>query len=51
MPPSTFILMLLAVFFAAGMSVWLISGLGPTAMAIALPVFLIATLAVRRLRK
>tara|TARA_B110000879_G_C10935877_1_gene417848 strand:+ start:425 stop:544 length:120 start_codon:yes stop_codon:yes gene_type:complete len=39
------------VIIAAGFSIWLITSLGPMALIIALPVFLIATAALMYLRK
>lgn len=51
MPLRTFILMLLAVIIAAGITVWGLSNGGASVMVIALPAFLIAALALRVLRK
>lgn len=51
MPPHTFILMLLAVIIAAGITVWGLSSGGWIVMAVALPAFLIAALALQVLRK
>lgn len=51
MPPRHFILMLVAVIAAAGLTVWFISSVGTSVMVIALPAFLIAALALRVLRK
>lgn len=47
MPPRRLILMLLAVIFAAAVTVWLLSAGGPGLMVAALPAFVIAALAVR----
>lgn len=47
MPSRRFFLLLLAVIFAAGVSVWLLSLGGPGLMVAALPAFALAALAVR----
>jgi hypothetical protein len=51
MPLRTFTLMLIAVIIAAGITVWGVSRGGASFMAIALPAFMIAALALRVLRK
>ncbi|MGJ8545456.1 MAG: hypothetical protein ACSHWZ_08435 [Sulfitobacter sp.] len=51
MPISYFLLLILTVIVLAALTVWLISTLGPAAMAIALPLALIAAGAARKLRR
>mgnify|MGYP006075285809 CR=1 FL=1 len=51
MPLAPFALLITSVIIAAGFSIWLITSLGPMALIIALPVFLIATAALMYLRK
>lgn len=48
MPKLIFAVMLLCVIVSAGLTVWLASAAGPTALAAALPVFLVASLFVRK---
>lgn len=48
MPKLIFAVMLLGVIMAAGITVWLASAAGPAAIAIAVPLFLIASLLVRK---
>ncbi len=47
MPPRRLIILLLAVIFAAGITLWLLSLGGPGLLVAALPAFAIAALAVR----
>ena len=51
MPPKRFAVLLLAVLFAAGITVWLLSLGGPGVLVAALPAFAIAAVAVRVLGK
>ncbi len=51
MPVQRFIILILAVLVAAGISVWLLTLGGPGIMIAAIPALLIAALAVRTLRK
>ena len=51
MPLRTLVLILLAVIFAAGVTVWLLSMGGPGLLVAALPAFAIAAVAVRALKK
>ena len=51
MPPKTFALLLVAVMIAGGLTVWLLSVAGPTALLVALPLFMLGTVALRFLRK
>ncbi len=51
MPPRTFIVLLLTVIIAAAVTVWGLFSGGAPVMAIALPAFLIATLALQEFRK
>ena len=50
-PVSRFAMILIAVLAAAGVTVWGLSLLGPQALAIALPLALIAAAAVQRVRR
>lgn len=51
MPFQRFAILLFAVLFAAGATIWLLTLGGPGLMIAALPAFLIAALAIRTLRK
>jgi len=51
MPPKVFALMLSAVIAAAALTVWMLTVLGPVALLVALPLFMIATVALRFLRR
>ena len=51
MPAPHFALIVIAVLFAAGITVWLLSLGGPGLMVAALPAFMIAAVALRWLRK
>ena len=51
MPVSRFAMILIAVLAAAGVTVWGLSLLGPQALAIALPLALVAAAAVQRVRR
>lgn len=51
MPFSRFAMLILAVLFAAAVTVWLLTLGGPGIMVAAIPALLIAALAVRTLRK
>jgi len=51
MPPVPLLILLACVIAAAALTVWLLSGLGPTALLLALPAALIAALALRKLPK
>lgn len=51
MPLHKFLLLLLAVIFAAGVTVWLLSQGSPGLLVAALPAFLIAAAAIRYLRR
>ncbi|KEJ88018.1 hypothetical protein [Sulfitobacter donghicola] len=48
MPATTFLLLLLSVMAAAGLTVWLLSLAGPSVFAVAVPAALIATFALRK---
>ena len=47
MPPKRFLVLILAVIFAAAVTIWLLSLGGPVIMLAALPAFGIAAVAVR----
>ncbi|KIN72546.1 hypothetical protein [Sulfitobacter guttiformis] len=51
MPRGIYVLMLLAVIAAGGLTAWLVSVFGPDAFVLALPVFMIATIFLNRVRK
>lgn len=51
MPPKLFALILVSVLVAGALTVWLISTAGPGALLVALPLFMIATVALRAPRK
>ncbi len=51
MPPHRFAILILAVVFAAAVTIWLLTLGGPGLMVAALPALLIAAFAVRTLRK
>ncbi len=51
MPLAPFITLIVFVIAAAGVTIWLIASAGPTALMIAVPLFLIATATLMWLRK
>ena len=51
MPNHIFALLILGVIVAGGLTVWLLTVAGPTALMVALPLFMIATVALKLLRK
>ncbi|WP_299030579.1 hypothetical protein [uncultured Sulfitobacter sp.] len=51
MPALTFVILILSVIVAGGVTVWLVSNGGAAVMVAALPAFMIAAVALKVLRK
>ena len=51
MPPHIFALLIAGVILAAGLTIWMLTSAGPTTLMIALPLFMIAAVTLRLLRK